>query len=453
MQPCGTVVGDRYRVHELLGTGGMGAVYRAEDLTTGAAIALKILRPHLGANEEACARFRREAVVGGKLVHPKCVGVTDLGTSEDGAIYLAMELLDGESLGAIMTREGRIPWPRALRIARHVLHGLGHAHAQVIVHRDIKPDNIFVCGRPEDPDFARILDFGIAKLVGGTAGPAITQAGLTIGTPDYLSPEQAMGDTIDGRSDLYSLSIVLFEMLTGRTPFGDREGVEMLLAHATRPLPSFAEISPDLDAPAGVEALVRAGAAKRLDERIASAADYVARIDALLAPAPAALDTVPDSGGEIVLDGRYRLESLLGRGAWGRVHRAWHLGIGRPVAIKVLDPEVTADDAAHRRFEREAQVTGRLRHPNCVAVSDFGATPEGSRYLVMELADGINLADLLANEASREVLERHIPSIINSPMMATVRSLTMRQLGGMPGAAIEPKVLRAIAADLAAPED
>jgi serine/threonine protein kinase len=371
----------------------MGSVYRADDVERGAPVAIKILRPHLTASEEATARFQREAFVGGRLDHPNCVAVADLGTCEDGAVYLVMELLEGEPLGAVLDRERRLPWRRALHLARHVLRGLAHAHDQGIVHRDVKPDNVFVCRRDGDADFARVLDFGIAKLVAGAAGPAITQAGLTVGTPEYLSPEQAVGGQLDGRSDLYSLSVVVYELVTGVTPFRDPNLIKILTAHTTDPPPAFRDVAPDVDVPAEVEALVMAGLAKRPDDRIESAAAYIARIDDLLAPA----DTVPDPGVGVVVDGRYRLDRMLGRGGMGRVYRAEHIGLGRPVAIKVLDPELVTDDDVRRRFEREAQATGRLRHANCVGVTDFGTTADGSPFLVMELIDGATLDDVLAD--------------------------------------------------------
>ena len=280
----GTVVAGSYRVTALLGAGAMGKVYRAEDVERGTPVALKVLHPFLSANKEAGARFRREAFVGVRLLHPNCVAVLDFGTAADGSFYLAMELLEGESLGDRLDREGAMPWPRALAIARHVLRGLDHAHRESVVHRDIKPDNVFLSDRDGDPDFARVLDFGIAKLVGDVAGQAITQAGISIGTPSYLSPEQAIGGALDGRSDLYSLSIVLYEMLAGRTPFGHLEPMKRLLAHVAEPVPALGDVAPGIDVPPEVEALVRDGLAKKPEERIASAAEYLARIDALLAP-------------------------------------------------------------------------------------------------------------------------------------------------------------------------
>lgn len=296
----GAVVGS-YRITGVLGAGAMGTVYRAEDVERATPVALKVLHGFLATNKEASARFRREAFVGVRLVHPNCVPVLDFGAMPDGSFFLAMELVRGESLGDVLQREGRLPWPRALRIARYVLRGLDHAHRGGIVHRDIKPDNLILAQQGGDPDFARILDFGIAKLVDAHSH-AITRAGMSVGTPSYLSPEQAVGGVIDARCDLYSLSIVVYEMLTGKTPFGDLEPRKRLYAHAAAPVPTFAEVAPGLAIPPDVEALVRAGLEKSIDERIQTATDYLERIEELLPPvtapapavAPATAGSAPD---------------------------------------------------------------------------------------------------------------------------------------------------------------
>jgi eukaryotic-like serine/threonine-protein kinase len=281
----GRVLDGRWKIIDLIGAGGMGAVYRAEHTTIGKSMAVKVLHPRLGTKGDWAKRFEREAQVGGKIGHPNCVAVSDFGTLEDGSFYLVMELLQGESLGDILDREAPLPWRRALHITRHVLRGLGHAHEHGVVHRDIKPDNVFLARHDDDPDFAKILDFGIAKLV-GEGGTTITQAGITVGTPAYLSPEQAFGGELDGRSDLYSLSVVLYEMLVGRTPFGDRDMVAMLTAHAVADPPAMAEVAPDAAVPPPVEALVRQGLAKQPGDRFQTATEYVARIDDLLGRVP-----------------------------------------------------------------------------------------------------------------------------------------------------------------------
>ena len=277
----GRVIDGRYKILARLGVGGMGAVYRAEHVGMGKQVAVKLLHPHVSARRDAGSRFRREAYAGGRIDHPNCVQVSDFGEREDGSFYLVMELLAGESLRDVMDREGRIAWPRALGIARHVLRGLAYAHAQDVVHRDVKPDNVFLCRHDDDPEFAKILDFGIAKLIGQAAAEqsTVTQAGMTVGTPAYLSPEQAFGGKIGPATDLYSLSIVLYEMLAGRPPFVDEEPVQLLTAHATRPVPRFDEIAPEAQLPPAVEALVRRGLAKVQAERFASADEYVMEID------------------------------------------------------------------------------------------------------------------------------------------------------------------------------
>jgi eukaryotic-like serine/threonine-protein kinase len=271
----------RYRIGELLGEGGMGAVYRGEHLGLQKPVAIKLLHRSFAAHDEIGARFQREAFVGGRLDHPNCVTVMDFGIREDGAFFLVMELLRGQTLQALLDRDERVPWQRALHIARHVLRGLAHAHGQGVVHRDIKPANIFLEPTDDDPDFAKVLDFGIAKLLAAAArgGTTLTQVGATLGTPTYLSPEQAMGQELDPATDLYSLSIVLYEMITGTPPFVEDDALSQLRAHTTSSVPPFAEVAPDIEVPAAVEALVRRGLAKDPRQRPGSAAEMIAVID------------------------------------------------------------------------------------------------------------------------------------------------------------------------------
>lgn len=290
--PIGTVIDARYRILGELGRGGMGTVYEAEHVTIRKPVALKLLDPLLGRNDAHAQRFEREAFAAGRIEHPNCVTVSDFGRHEDGSLYLVMELVRGRSLADVLDDEQRFAWPRALHIARHVLRGLAHAHAAGIVHRDIKPENIVLVDHDGDPDFAKILDFGIAKLVGDAAadagGDQLTQAGFTVGTPTYLSPEQAFGDEIDARSDLYSLSVVLYEMLAGRPPFVSGDKLAVLSMHVGRAVPPLAEVAPDAAVPPAVERLVLRGLAKRRDDRIQTAEAYIEAIDRCLAAVPAA---------------------------------------------------------------------------------------------------------------------------------------------------------------------
>ena len=274
----GAVVDGRYKLIERIGLGGMGAVYRAEHVGMGRVVAVKILRPELGGRSEAIERFTREAQASARVAHKNVVAVSDFGVRDDGTLYLVMEYLRGETLRDRIDRLGRLPWQNAVTIARHVARGLAHAHSQNVIHRDVKPENIFLADDDDDPDFAKILDFGIARSLEADDA-RVTQAGLVVGTPAYLSPEQALGGTVDQRCDVYSLCIVLYEMVCGRTPFGDRPPVAMLTAHAVVDVPPFAEVAPDVDVPAAIEAIVRRGLAKDKDERHADAAELAADLD------------------------------------------------------------------------------------------------------------------------------------------------------------------------------
>jgi serine/threonine protein kinase len=287
--PLGSVLDGRYRVDAVLGKGGMGRVYKGEHTGIGRAVAIKVLHADLGRNKEAAARFQREAIASGRLDHPNIVGVSDFGVMEDGCLYLVMEALEGEGLGARLERDKRIAWTEAVGIIRQVLAGLRHAHDKGVVHRDIKPDNIFLAHKDGEP-IVKILDFGIAKLYAGSGDdPAMTRAGLTVGTPAYLSPEQAVGGEIKPASDLYSLSVVFYEMLTGRPPFEDKDPLQIMTAHVSRDVPSFAEVAPDVQVPPALEAVIRHGLEKMQADRFPTANDYLARLDIVLRDAGIAI--------------------------------------------------------------------------------------------------------------------------------------------------------------------
>ncbi len=260
----------------------MGRVYRGEHLAMAKPVAIKVLHAALGRNQEAATRFQREAVASGRLDHPNIVNVSDFGTLDDGSLYLVMEVLEGEHLGKRLQREKQMLWDEALLVIRGVLLGLRHAHDRGVVHRDIKPDNIFLA-RKDGEEVVKVLDFGIAKLYAGYADDlAATRSGITVGTPAYLSPEQAVGGAITPACDVYSTSVVLYEMLVGCPPFDSDNPIELLTAHACSDVPSFRELAPKLEVPDGLEQLVHQGLAKIAAERISSALEYIQRIDDIL---------------------------------------------------------------------------------------------------------------------------------------------------------------------------
>ena len=286
----GQVIDGRYRLDKLLGRGGMGVVYRAEHVAIRRPLAVKLLHPTLAAVPELRSRFEREAIAIGRIDHPNCVGVSDFGKLDDGSLFLVMDLLDGSSLGELMDLEAPLAPERALRLLRHVLAGLGHVHQAGIVHRDVKPENVYIVSTETEPEFAKILDFGIAKMIDGGEiddGLRLTQAGVAFGTPVYMSPEQALGNPLDGRSDLYGASVMAYEMLTGRPPFWADDKLEILSMHTTRPPPPMAETlsrvkGQPASVPPAVEDIVRKGLAKRREERWTTAGEYIAAVDHVL---------------------------------------------------------------------------------------------------------------------------------------------------------------------------
>ena len=305
------VPGTRYRVLGLLGVGGMGSVYEVEHTELGKRFVLKALLSDLAQRDDLVARVRNEQRALGRLEHPCIVAVTDAGTTSFDVPYFVMERLEGETLAARLKRTGRLALDDALTLAAGVLEGLAAAHHIGVIHRDVKPQNIFVAAglRP------KILDFGVAKIadVSGT----ITARGVAIGTPRYMSPEQASGEAVDGRSDIYSLGLVLYECLVGRGPFDDvRDANEMLFAHLSRPVPRLldrvAGMTPELDElVAGL--LAKTPAARPPNAASAAAALRAAHARLALAPVPVQPHTVPVAPGLAVPQPTTRLDGVAGR--------------------------------------------------------------------------------------------------------------------------------------------
>jgi serine/threonine protein kinase/Tol biopolymer transport system component len=373
-----------YRITDRIGGGGMGVVYRAEDLKLGRTVALKFLPPELGLDPAAKHRFEREARAASLLDHPNICTIFDFGEADgDGQMYLAMPCYDGQSLAEKIER-GPVSLDEAIRIIEQVARGLGKAHAAGIVHRDIKPANIMLTS----DGIAKILDFGLAKLM---LGSNITRSNTTLGTAAYMSPEQIRGEDVGPQSDIWSLGIVLFELLTGTRPFRG-EYPEALTYSILNEQPASLPDQPDADRV--IKRMLRKDPLQRyqtVDEVIAdlqwlkSPTSSTERKRQRLASSSQRLRT----GAKL---GPYQIVKPLGSGGMGDVYLARDTRLDRQVAIKVLPAEFSEDAERKERFKREAKVISQLHAPNICTLFDVGEQ-EGVDYLVMEFLEGETLAE------------------------------------------------------------
>ena len=277
----GTVVADRYEITGRVASGGMGTVYRARQRGLERDIALKVLRPELNLDQDTITRFHREARAMSLLTHPNTVRVFDFGGTPEGLLYLAMEFLEGELLTQRIARDGQLDPMATIELVLQILASLHEAHSKGIIHRDLKPDNIFLARVDgHSAPVVKVLDFGIAKIVHGDRriDQLETQAGMVFGTPRYMSPEQAQGQALDARTDLYSVGVLAYHMLVGRPPYEDNDAVVVMAKHIRERALPMRVAAPGTRIPRPVEHAILRALAKDRDHRYASASDFAATL-------------------------------------------------------------------------------------------------------------------------------------------------------------------------------
>ena len=275
----------RYRIDRLIGTGGMGVVYSATQVSMERRVAVKLLQNKLSDDETMLKRFEQEAISISSLRHPNIITIFDYGRTEDGRAFMVMELLSGVSLYTLL-QSGRLTSFESLKILHQVAGAVIEAHRHGVVHRDLKPENIHLEQVGGQEHFVKVLDFGIAKIIHGDGQQArnqpVTQAGLVFGTPHYMSPEQIRGQTVDHRSDIYALGILLYELITGHVPFKGCSNVEAMLAQVSRELPNIRSLCPERIQIDAIAQLIADCTTKAVDGRIQSADEFLRRVETIL---------------------------------------------------------------------------------------------------------------------------------------------------------------------------
>ncbi len=401
----GVMLGERYEILKRLGEGGMGAVYKARDHELDRLVALKVIRPELAGHPDILRRFKQELILARQVTHKNVVRIFDLGTA-DGRKFITMDFIEGRDLKSILNEREKIPAAEAVPIVQQICRGLEAAHVEGVVHRDLKPQNIML----DDTGRVWLMDFGLARSMELSG---LTRTGVLMGTPDYMSPEQARAEKVDARSDLFSLGIIFFEMLTGRLPFQADTLMAKLLQRVQQEAVPVMEIDPTI--PPGVSAVVSKCLERDVKKRYQSVHEI---LDDLLgdtrtisssgsssssgsgqgsAPSGSPAMSLAELGPGSEFGPRYRIESVIGEGGMGKVYKAYDSDLDRTVALKLVRPELAKDANSLQRFKQELLLASRISHRNILRIHDLGDV-NGVKFISMAFVQGMDLHDLIAQQ-------------------------------------------------------
>ncbi len=358
----GRTVGGAYVIQELIGVGGMGRVYRGVQTALGRTVAVKVIHPNLLGDEQTVARFYNEARAASRLNHPDSVGVIDFGRSDDGVLYLVMEHLSGKDLATVSAEEGPLPFKRIVKIMRRIASALGEAHALGVVHRDLKPENVIIQRSRRGTDAVKVVDFGLATIT-GPQKTSITTPGLVCGTPDYMSPEQGRGDPLDGRTDLYSMGVMLFELLTDRLPFIDDTPTKVVLRHINDPVPDPRLIAPTREIPDVLAEITLKALQKEAKDRFQSADEFdeaLQRAELALEQAKRVAVRCPQCGADNTERSRYCNDCGARLGSSPSLPQNGRSWPTEPLARPSLPPAPTSRALVGREVELERLLEARL---------------------------------------------------------------------------------------------
>jgi serine/threonine-protein kinase len=355
----GTTIDGRYRIESVLGEGGMGVVYLAWHKAIEKRIAVKVLRLDKGRDRSVTDRFLQEAKAASSIGNPHIVDVSDFGSLPDGSAFFTMEWLEGKPLNRVLEEVRPLPVERVVRIGAQIADALAAAHERGIVHRDLKPDNIFLLRRGSNEDFVKILDFGVAKVTNGAS--KLTIAGTMLGTPLYMSPEQAEGTAVDSRTDIYALGVILYEMAAGRVPFDGDTLVGILSQHMCAPVVPIRDLSPELSIPPELDKIILRALAKKPEERYQTMADIAGDLRRVgLALGSEGSDDGTNSADAIILTTR----DVAPNGGLGRRRAGWRM----PARVGIVMASVALSLAVVGTLALRGCLTRREEAASSIAV-------------------------------------------------------------------------------------
>ncbi len=393
----GTVLGERYEILKRLGEGGMGAVYKAHDRELDRLVALKVIRPELAGHPDILRRFKQELILARQVTHKNVIRIFDLGVA-GGSKFITMDYIEGRDLKNILVERGKLPPEEAVPIVQQICRGLEAAHVEGVVHRDLKPQNIMLdaSGR------VWVMDFGLARSM-EMAG--MTRTGALMGTPDYMSPEQARAEKVDARCDLFSLGIIFYEMLTGRLPFQADTMMATLLKRVQEKAVPPNVVDPAI--PQRLSDVVMKCLEADRDKRYQTTGEILADLagDAQLAgtTSTSATSTAVAQASPVSLAAigpgtqfgpRYRIESVIGEGGMGKVYKAHDSDLDRTVALKLVRQELVNNPESMQRLKQELLLASRISHKNILRIHDLGDVG-GVKFISMAYVQGRDLHDVM----------------------------------------------------------
>jgi serine/threonine protein kinase/tetratricopeptide (TPR) repeat protein/TolB-like protein len=426
----GDLLAGRYRISKLLGEGGMGAVYKAHDVELDRPIALKVIRPELANQPELLLRFKNELILARQITHRNVVRIYDISVNE-GEKFMTMEFVEGVDLYHRIVERGKLPVEEAVAIFTQALRGLEAAHREGVVHRDLKPHNIMV----EEQGRTCLMDFGIASSA-ETSG--MTRTGVLMGTPHYMAPEQALGRKADAQSDLFSMGVIFFEMLTGSPPYKGSNSIQTLIQRTTDKATPVRDIDPEI--PEYVAGIVARCLEIHLDKRYKTAGEILADLESKRVSAPGEargltasfphrpLGHLPHRVGSL-FGTRYRIDELLGEGGMGTVYKAWDLELDRAVALKLVRPELSSKPESFEKLKQEILLASSISHRNILRIHDLGDV-DGLKFISMAYVDGPDLSKILRAEGPLPVdrAVRYAIQICEALQAAHAESVVHRDL-------------------------